>query len=311
MRNDINTILTNRDEAVELLRKAITDNVDIIDNKDFTTMYTKLLNNYNDTISLMMTCLFTEACLYNHINPLHYMNYVPDYYLIYSDCDKVDIPNNITKISSNAFYKCASLTSITIPENVTSIENDAFYNCTGLTEIHFNATKCKDLDDDDDTVFNYAGRSGDGIAVIFGDNVTKIPAYLFYGSSPYCAPKITTVNIGKNVTYIGIYAFYNCILLKSLTFGDSVKTINAFAFSGCSNLTSIVLPKSVRFIDTGAFSYCKSLKSVVIENDSCVVNNAFTGCDYLEEIKCSDKVWANLCACSYIRDNKNIVHTVI
>ncbi len=69
------------------------------------------------------------------------------------------IPNSVTDIGDNAFYKCTNLTSvtignsvatignfafcdcyltsITIPDSVTNINDRAFVNCTGLTRINF------------------------------------------------------------------------------------------------------------------------------------------------------------------------------
>ena len=44
----------------------------------------------------------------------------------------ITIPNSVTSIGSSAFSYCSSLTSITLPNSVTSIEDNAFYSCTSL-----------------------------------------------------------------------------------------------------------------------------------------------------------------------------------
>ena len=47
----------------------------------------------------------------------------------------ITIPNSVTSIGENSFYKCTSLSGITIPNSVTSIGDSAFYKCTSLSEI--------------------------------------------------------------------------------------------------------------------------------------------------------------------------------
>jgi len=45
------------------------------------------------------------------------------------------IPNSITSIAQNAFYRCTGLTSVAIPNNVTSIGQYAFLFCSKLTSV--------------------------------------------------------------------------------------------------------------------------------------------------------------------------------
>lgn len=46
-----------------------------------------------------------------------------------------NIPENVTKISAQAFYGCVELTAMRIPHNVVYIGNDAFYGCVKLRTI--------------------------------------------------------------------------------------------------------------------------------------------------------------------------------
>lgn len=52
-----------------------------------------------------------------------------------SDLISVTLPNSITSIGRETFRGCASLTSVTIPSSVSSIEYRAFDNCSSLTSI--------------------------------------------------------------------------------------------------------------------------------------------------------------------------------
>ena len=50
-------------------------------------------------------------------------------------CKNTIIPNSVTTIGSDAFYKCGGLASVNIPNSVTSIGNYAFAYCSGLTSV--------------------------------------------------------------------------------------------------------------------------------------------------------------------------------
>ena len=63
---------------------------------------------------------------------------------LYLDGEKITdliIPDDITSISSNAFWGNKALTSITIPTSVTNIQESAFECCYRLTDIYYRGTK--------------------------------------------------------------------------------------------------------------------------------------------------------------------------
>ena len=93
-----------------------------------------------------------------------------------NEIKEYEIPDNVTSISSYAFYNCTGLTSVTIPNSVRRIGGYAFYNCTGLDSINI------------------------------PDSVTSI------GNGAFCkCSGLTSVTIPNSVRSIGDDLFYYCI----------------------------------------------------------------------------------------------------
>ena len=158
--------------------------------------------------------------------------------------------DNVTTIGTDAFSYCSSLKSIYIPSNVTDIGNSAFRNTSAKYIIlHNNGTvgqyafgmssgltvkvlyigsnsspsntyssselyglETLYLNNDDGWCFRYSSCYGTLINVIFGNNITTIADYAFYGLS-----KITNIVLPSSITSIGNYAFNSCSLLSCVT----------------------------------------------------------------------------------------------
>ena len=94
-------------------------------------------------------------------------------YLNNKELKELVIPEEITRINSNAFYGCSSITSVSVGDNVTEIGWYAFRNCASIT------------------------------SVTLGDNVTLIGR----GAFNHCR-LLSTLSLGKNVAKIDEIAFY-------------------------------------------------------------------------------------------------------
>jgi len=155
----------------------------------------------------------------------------------------LNIPDSVTSIGYQAFRGCSGLTSLTIGNSVTFIGEYAFQGCSGVTEIFFNATNCAD-------VYNYyLPFQGCGGTLVIGENVERIPAFMFQYFSG-----LASLTIGNSVTSIGKYAFRGCSRLTSLTIPNSVTSIGDYAFTGCSGLSTItVLAETPPTLGNGVF----------------------------------------------------------
>ena len=201
----------------------------------------------------------------------------------------VTIGNSVTNIGNYAFYNCTGLTNVTIGNSVTSIGDYAFYNCSGLTKINWNAESVSDFDYDAKVFYN-AGTFGDGIDVVFGDSVNRIPVYAFYVDYSSYRPNIKSVTIGNSVTSIGDYAFEDCTGLTSVTIGNSVTSIGDYAFEDCIGLTNVTIGNSVTSIGSAAFEDCTGLTIITIpESVTSIGDYAFYNCTGLTKINWNAK----------------------
>lgn len=160
-------------------------------------------------------------------------------------------------------------------------------------------------------------------AVVFEGNITEIGDYAFATCT-----EITSITIPNSVTkmgervfqgcrklediriessVLGIYSFFECYSLKSVTVPATLKDwasafigcpsltnvtiengvteIPAFAFSQCEYLTSITIPDSVTNIDEFAFHDCIGITSITIPNSvTNIGSSAFSGCTGLTSI---------------------------
>ena len=120
---------------------------------------------------------------------------------------------------------------------------------------------------------------------------------LGHKSSSYCVMGATGNNgrvycnmlqaaeIGKNVTSVGNYAFYNCYSLSSVVMSQGVTSVGSLAFYNCYSLSSVVMPQGVTSIGSNLFYKCYSLSSVVIpQGVTSIGSNAFFNCYSLSSV---------------------------
>ncbi len=151
----------------------------------------------------------------------------------------VNIPTRVERIADYAFNYCTSLESITIPENVTFMGQGAFMNCTGLKKIDYNAIDSSIGGYYDDAMANIFANTGidtSGMTITIGENVYKLPEFLFYCSDKNHQVNVKTINF--NASYcadldIGSNVFTNLGENGNgitVNFGASVERIPSYLF---------------------------------------------------------------------------------
>ena len=166
----------------------------------------------------------------------------------FRDClsiTSISMSDNVINIGKGAFYGCSNLASIVIPKNIITIGEFAFYNCKAVESIYFNATNMNDLESCN-CVFYSAGLNGDGITVIVGAGVERIPSYLFNPyDTQYKAPKITNIIWEE---------------------GSCCKEMGDYIISYCPYITQMVIPESVTILGIGSLYGCENLEELIFEN---------------------------------------------
>ena len=292
-------------------------------------------------------CTDTDIVLYSEISGYPVKQIATSAFSGNTNIKSVVIPNSITTIRWGAFWKCSnlqrvifdegskleyiggyafnsctSLTSITIPSKVTDIREAAFAGCLSLEEINYNATNAKDLvyhhtqaadESLQNQVFFNAGTKGNGIKVTIGNNVTRIPSYLFCpkGTTDSSAsdadkevsgsPNIVSVEFEKGpiCESIGRDAFYGCRKLKifnisdvanwcNMEFGNEYASPILYTNSLYLNgelVTNLIIPDGVTSINWMVFRMCNNMVSVVVPDSVTTIGStAFNYCQDLESI---------------------------
>ncbi len=178
------------------------------------------------------------------------------------------IGDNVTIIPKYAFSKFSGATSVTIGKSVTTIGECAFVHCSSLNKVNYNAISCTATYS---SVFEYCSKLA---TVIIGDEVKRIPEYIFYNRP------ITTISWGENVEEIHYRAFYDTDI-TSLVLPNTVKILGDDAFGSCEHLKTVKFNEGITSLS--GFRECTSLTSISIPSTvEAIGGNAFNGCSGLQ-----------------------------
>lgn len=196
-----------------------------------------------------------------------------------SNVTSITIGLGLKTLESNAFTSCSKLTSLTYnATNVTTVGNNNIWssptnNCTltigpdvesipnyvfrGLSKVatlYYNATSSSDYTAG--TYGNIWPTFTSPWTLVIGDNVTRIPAYIFRYKSG-----LQSLTIPSSVTSIGADAFENTAL-SQVIIPSTVTSIENYAFKNISSLTTVIMMRttpptagSLVFLKSSSTSY--------------------------------------------------------
>lgn len=249
------------------------------DTKYFYTFYEWVLKDSHDN-SRDIEYLATYNCLpkpgYNDVYPLDEFDFV------------------IEEGSSQYEYShgYAAITGWDFKETGEDVIIPAWFNGYPVMQIHYQAfmgsRKLKTVVFSDTVRDFHQDEFKDCLAlenIVFGKSMTYLSRNMFAN-----CPGLVNLNIPEQIVKMGSYAFENCTGLQSLTLPDTFEEFEMGEFSGCINLTSVHIPELVENLDY-TFAGCTALKDVTFEEGSKLISlNAFCDCVSLEYIEIPESV---------------------
>lgn len=197
----------------------------------------------NDECAIIDEAAFSKCVLLRNIKLPSSLVSISQF--LFNGCtslETIEIPDAVTSVQMYAFSNCASIKNLTIGRGVKSIGSDAFSGLVNLQYLYYNSISCADYLNNMG-ILDKAGLSSNGVTIVVGDTVKRIPKYL---SSTYVSGNHTTAI--KKVIFqrptacqeIADYGFYSKVL------------------------TSIVIPPGISF---GSNSFHYSTDTLVGDND--------------------------------------------
>ena len=138
----------------------------------------------------------------------------------------VEIPEEITWIAPEAFYRSETLKNVKLPSKITTIEENTFYGCSELE------------------------------AVVIPDQVTMI------GKSAFdeCTV-LKSVTFGKSLKVIKDHAFAS-VNIRNFTIPSGIQKIETGAFAGINQIGTVTFEGSTKYVAADAFMNSTGIKLV-------------------------------------------------
>ena len=184
------------------------------------------------------------------------------FYDIAAEIKKLILPEGLEEIGWYYASGLESLEELHIPSTFVNWSPALFEECVNLKKITVAEGNPRYYSVDNCIIERETGE------LIMGCNTSVIPT-------------------DGSVKSIGMYAFYGCKSLESITIPEGVTEIGYHAFFSCTSLREVKLPESLVMINDAAFAYCIALSEITLPENlksHCLALWLFEGCSSLETI---------------------------
>ena len=182
----------------------------------------------------------------------------------------VQIGSSVTSVGNYAFYGCTNILELTIPGSVTAIGISAFQGCSSLHKLTISdGSSSLSIYVNTSTYTNGSFLNCPIDTVYCGRNITPSSSGgSFTSTSALFGAAVNSLTFGNSVTNVARYAFYGCTPLMTLSFPNAFTAINDYAFYGCTGIPELTIPGSVTAIGACAFQGCNSLHKLTFSDAS-------------------------------------------
>ena len=219
--------------------------------------------------------------------------------------------DGVTEIQYGAFYDMDMLKKITISNDVTNITSCAFYGCKSLEEIILPFVGEREVDSDYTYFTNLFGYVFGGCDLNIEQRYDVNTYDTRTNSIPSSLKKVTINN-----QYIPYGAFYNCKNIKSITLGDRFDSFGTNAFYGLNSLEELVIDENNSKYDSR--DNCNAIietetntlvfgtkNSIIVDSITSIGDYAFANNEIKDSIKLGkniESIGANAFKDTYITD---------